>query len=108
VVWIFAAARLLTGARAGSDFLFSTLWTCWIFVRATDPFASRPFQMLLGNTIRIATTPAHETLPGLMGNRISAPRRLFVKEGSRVQHAAGDGWAAKSGDKYSILRPFLD
>jgi hypothetical protein len=43
-------------------------------VDGRDPFASAPFQMLLGNTIRIATTPAHVTFPGLMGNRISAPR----------------------------------
>ena len=27
-----------------------------------------PFQMLLGSTIMITTIPAHETLPGLMGN----------------------------------------
>jgi hypothetical protein len=36
-------------------------------------FASGPFQMLLGSTMKINTTPAHVTLPGLMGNRISAP-----------------------------------
>jgi hypothetical protein len=36
-------------------------------------FASGPFQMLFGSTMKIATTPAHVNLPGLMGNRISAP-----------------------------------
>jgi hypothetical protein len=35
------------------------------------PFAVDPFQMLFGNTIKMATTPAHVTLPGLMANLIS-------------------------------------
>jgi hypothetical protein len=39
-------------------------------------FASGPFQMLFGSTIKMTTTPAHVTLPGLMGNRISAPYPL--------------------------------
>jgi hypothetical protein len=29
-------------------------------------FASGPFQMLFGNTMKMATTPAHVTLPGLI------------------------------------------
>jgi hypothetical protein len=39
-------------------------------------FASGPFQMLLGSTMRITTSPAHVTLPGLTGNRISAPNSM--------------------------------
>ena len=42
-------------------------------------FASGPFQMLLGSTMKIATIPAHVTLPGLMGNRISAPCPFELK-----------------------------
>jgi hypothetical protein len=36
-------------------------------------FASGPFQMLFGSTMKITTMPAHVTLPGLMAIRISAP-----------------------------------
>jgi hypothetical protein len=36
-------------------------------------FASAPFQRLFGSTMKMTTMPAHVTLPGLMGNRISAP-----------------------------------
>lgn len=39
--------------------------------------ASGPFQMLFGSTMKITTIPAHVTLPGLMGNRISAPIPLY-------------------------------
>jgi hypothetical protein len=38
-------------------------------------FASGPFQMLFGSTMKMTTMPAHVTLPGLMENRISAPVR---------------------------------
>jgi hypothetical protein len=38
-----------------------------------ETFASAPFQMLLGSTMKMTTIPAHVTLPGLMDNRISAP-----------------------------------
>ena len=41
----------------------------------------RTLQMLLGSTMKIATIPAHVTLPGLMGNRISAPRRVVEVSG---------------------------
>ena len=42
-------------------------------------FASGPFQMLLGSTMMMATIPAHVTLPGLIGNRISVLVRDVVE-----------------------------
>jgi hypothetical protein len=59
------------------------------------PFAVDPFQMLFGNTIRIATKPAHVTLPGLMANLISIlfehQKKLWLGDQSDASLWSEDG-----------------
>jgi hypothetical protein len=65
-----AAFRNFTRRPAESDtFLIVSIFG----LRNGATFASDPRQMLFGSTNKIATIPAHVALPGLMGNRISAP-----------------------------------
>ena len=70
-----ATSRNFKRGRCESRAVFFTFIVSSLTFDTGASLASGPFQMLFGSTMKMATRPAHVTLPGLMGNRISAPVR---------------------------------
>jgi len=70
-----AASRNFKRGRCEPRAVFFTFIVSTLTFDTGASIASGPFQMLFGSTMKMTTRPAQVTLPGLMGNRISAPVR---------------------------------